>query len=116
MPANLASFVETMGQQRPRKYRSLELLITTIITREASWQVNFVVDALPIQFAPQLARGEEGKSNVSCCSQLIFVMLSISPGMWLQRDFFIDFADDNLESQVDVGGVVMPGSKNNRLY
>lgn len=45
MPANLASFVETMGQQRPRKYRSLELLITTIITREASWQVNFVVDA-----------------------------------------------------------------------
>ena len=64
-----------------------------------------------IQFAPQLSREEKGKSNVSCCSQLIFVMLSISPGMWLQRDFFIDFADDNLESPVDVGGVVMPGIK-----
>lgn len=64
-----------------------------------------------IQFAPQLAREEKGKSNVSCCSQLIFVMLSISPGMWLQRDFFIDFADDNLESQVDVGGVVYAGDQ-----
>ena len=38
-------------------------------------------------------------------------MLSISPGMWLQRDFFIDFADDNLESQVDVGGVVYAGDQ-----
>jgi len=29
----------------------------------------------------------------------------------LQRDFFIDFADDNLEFQGDVGGVVYAGIK-----
>lgn len=115
MPANLASFVETMGQQRPRKYRSLELLITTIITREASWQVNFVVDAFypirSIQFAPQLAREEEGKSNVSCCSQLIFVMLSISPGMWLQRDFLSTLLMTIWSLRLMLAALFMPGIK-----
>jgi hypothetical protein len=92
MPANLASFVKTMGQQHPRKYRSLQLLITTIITREASWQVNFVVDAFtqldPFNLLHSRQERKKVKSNVSYCSQLIFVMLSMSPGMWLQRDFY----------------------------
>jgi hypothetical protein len=34
--------------------------------------------------------------------------------MWLQRDF-IDFADGDLESQVDVGGVVYAGIKKSWL-
>jgi hypothetical protein len=85
MPANLASSVETMGQQRPRKYRSLELLITTIITREASWQVKC--------FATYLCLPLYESGNVAAAR------------------FFIDFADDDLESQVDVGGVVYAGIK-----
>jgi hypothetical protein len=77
MPANLASSVETMGQQRPRKYRSSEFLITTIIPREASWQVNFVVDAFTqldrFNWLHSRQDRKKVKSNVNCCSQLIFV-------------------------------------------
>jgi hypothetical protein len=39
----------------------------------------------------------------------------MSQGMWLQRDF-IDFADGDLESQVDVGGVVYAGIKKSWSY
>ena len=46
------------------------------------------------------------KSHLNFCLQLIFAVLSISRGMWLQGDFIIDFADHDLQSQVDAGRVV----------
>jgi hypothetical protein len=54
---------------------------------------QFVVDAFtqldPFNLLHSREERKKVKSNVNYCSKLIFVMLSMCLGMWLQRDLLL---------------------------